>query len=396
MSNKNLKKVLAVTHLYLFPGAILRRGGLIIHDSLVNLKDTGRKVDVILLLPINYIRDFKFNWKKLTFSSYTINDIEIVPIFYIPRISKLSPKFDVYLKTLLIKIFYRSKKLNNYDLIYSQTLYPDGPIAHKLSANYKIPFIVNLRGSDVHTFSAYNKQIFNQSLQTLVSSNLVMAVSEKLKEIAFDIFGKNYINHILYTVCQTQIFKRQKPISESLNKIIYIGALVNAKGIYDLIEAVSQLSRYKQYQLTLVGGGGNRKQLEKIIKTKGLTDQVFFKGKISKRNELANEINKADILLFPSHKEGLPNVVVEGVACERAVITTDVGGVHEIVSQNMAYQIVPPKNVSSIVEAVLRLDEVNLTELRQQASYNRQELIKRFSSESQLLSFNKMINKIKF
>ena len=286
--------------------------------------------------------------------------------------------------------------MNNYDLIYSQTLFPDGPIAHKLSTNYKIPFIVNLRGSDVHTFSAYNKQIFTQSMQTLVSSNLVMAVSEKLKKIAFDIFGKNYVNHILYTVCQTQIFKKQKPISESLNKIIYIGALVNAKGIYDLIEAVSRLGRYKQYQLTLVGGGGNRKQLEKNIKTKGLTDQVFFKGKISDRNELAHEINKADILLFPSHKEGLPNVVVEVVACERAVITTNVGGVHEIVTQNMAYQIVPPKSVHSIVEAVLRLDKINLIELRQQAAYNRQELIKRFSSESQILSFNKMINKIKF
>ncbi len=397
---KPQNKILVISHLYLFPNASLRRGGLIIHESLVNLQRMGKNIEVVFYVPIIWscLKYFNFNWRKFNFSPYKIDNIIIYPVFYIPRLSKVMKKLDIYLKFLTFNLFYQRpylKKDNEIELIYGQTLYPDGPLLPLISSRIKTPYILNLRGSDVHSFSAYNSVIYTQSIKVLNNSKLTLAVSKKLQEISIDIFGQNYVSQILYTICQTNTFKKIKPISSSLNKIIYIGALVEAKGIYELIEAISILSKNKKYQLILVGGGGNKKDLVKLLKKKSLTEQVVFKGKISNRHKLVEEINNADILLFPSHKEGLPNVVVEGVACERAVICTDVGGVKEITNKNLAFQIIPPKNVNAIIEAIQKLDTSTIEDLRSQALSNRKKVLERFSPDSQLTSFQQVFEKLK-
>ncbi len=394
------QKIIVITHLYLFPNAFLKRGGLIIHDSLVNMKRANKNVEVVFYLPFiwSYLKYFRFDLKKFTFVPYKIEGIIIHPIFYIPRLSKSMLKLDIYLKILAFRVFYKRhffKDMNNVEVIYGQTLYPDGPLLPKIAKSLKAPYIVNLRGSDVHTFSAKNSKIYEQSLGVLKSSNLVMSVSEKLRSIAIDVFGKDYVSHILYTICQTDVFKNTQPVSDSLNKIIYIGALVKAKGIYELIEAFSILSKEKQYELVLVGNGGDRKEFDRLIAKEGLSDFVNFKGEISNRQQLANEINDTDIMVFASHNEGLPNAVVEGVACERLVICSNVGGVKEICNENMAYQIIPPMNVEAIVSAVENLDTITINELRNYASNNRKHVLKRFGPDSQLDSFQSVFKKLK-
>ncbi|HBK72098.1 MAG TPA: hypothetical protein DDZ39_10680 [Flavobacteriaceae bacterium] len=391
------KKILVISHLYLFPNSKLRRGGLIIHESLVNFKRTGKNMEVLFFLPFiwSYLKYFNFNWKKFNFSPYEIDNIIIHPIFYIPRLSKVMKKLDLYLKMLAFNFFYLQSynEKNGFEFVYGQTLYPDGPLLSKISKKVNSPYIVNMRGSDIHSYSANNTKIHSQSIKVLNESKLVLAVSEKLKDTSIDIFGKNYVSHILYTICQINTFKKNRPISNSLNNIIYIGALVESKGVYDLIEAISLLSKSKKYKLNLVGSG-DRKRIDKLLKIKKISNIVSFKGEISNRDMLVEEINKADILLFPSHNEGLPNAVVECVACERIVICTDVGGVREITNQNLAFQVIQPKNINAIIEAIKKLETVTVEELRRQANRNRKKILERFSPDSQLITFRKILEKI--
>ncbi len=271
------KKIIVITHLYLFPNSLLKRGGLIIHDSLVNMKRLGKDIDVVFYLPFvwSYLKYFRFNFGKLTFQAYTIDGIKIHPVFYIPRLSKTILKIDILLKTLGFKFFYKRchlKSNTNIEIIYGQTLYPDGPLLPKISRSLQVPYIVNLRGSDVHTFSANDVNIHKESIAVLNDANIVMSVSEKLRLISFEIFKKDYVSHILYTVSQTNVFKNIRPVSNSLNKIIYIGALVKAKGIIELIEVFSILSAKKEYELVLVGSGGNKKELDELIDQTELDD----------------------------------------------------------------------------------------------------------------------------
>ncbi len=385
-------KLLVITHLYLFPKAILKRGGLIIHDSLANLKKTGKNIDVVFYLPLrwSYLKYFKFNLQKFGFNTYEIDSIKVYPIFYFPRLSTIFPKLDLILKTWAFKLFYKKHHLkdsDNVEIIYGQTLYPDGPLVLRISHLLDTPYMVALRGSDVHTSSANNSKIHQESIQVLENAHLVVSVSDKLKNISNTIFGKNYVDQILYTICKIEVFKNTRPVAKSLNKIIYIGALVKAKGIFELVDVFTRISRNKKYQLVLVGTGQEQDKIKQIIADRGLEDLVDFKGDISSRQELADEINSCDIVLFLSHNEGLPNAVVEGVACERVVICSDVGGVNEISDRNHAFQTVPSKSIDEVVNAMKSLESVPIEVLRELAQNNRKKVLKRFAPLAQLNTF---------
>lgn len=390
------KRILVVTNLYLFPNREIKRGGIMIHNSLINMSQLISNIEVAFFVPMiwSFVKCFKFNWKQLSFESYKLDGITVYPIFYFPRLSKILPKLDIFLKMLVFDLFYKNRQIFPVDLIYGQTLYPDGILLPRISKKFKVPYIVNMRGSDVHNFSANNQMIRYLTRKVLNDSLMVISVSERLKDVSVDVFGKNYVNQILYTSCKTEIFKCIKPISPKLKEIIFVGALIEAKGIYELLEAFAILVKSdKDYRLTLVGGG-NKRILDIIIKEKEIKKQVIFKGLISNTEELVNELNRADILLFPSHNEGLPNAVVEGVACERVVICTDVGGVREITNQNLAFQVIPPRNVNAIIKAIKKLETVTVEKLRSQANSNRKKIIERFSPNSQLITFKKILEKV--
>ena len=385
------KNILTVSHLYLFPGKELRRGGLIIHHSLKNLKRTGCEVKVVFLLPLSWgiLKHFKFNWLDRTFLPYEIDEITIYPLFYIPRLGKFWSWLDQIQK---LSAFNRIKKTYlkgaPVKYVYSQTLYPDGPIAKSIAEILEKPLVVNLRGSDVHSFSAKNPGIKKKSIEVLEFAEFTMAVSEKLKLIAKGIFEKDYVKKILYTICEIDIFKSEKPISKKLNRFLYVGAIFKNKGSYELIQSFNLiLKEYPDSILTVVGTGTDEIPIRNLVKSYGIEKRVIFKGTVSKREELAEIINETDVFLFPSYNEGLPNAVVEAVACERVVICTDVGGVKEIVPESIVFNVIEPRTVNSIFSKIQKLKSENYEDLLKATKSNRRLILQRFSPDAQLKSF---------
>ncbi len=391
------KKILVVTYLYLFPGRKILRGGIMIHNSLVNLSKLGHEIKVAFYVPftLSFIKYFKFSWRKFTFESYQIDGISIYPIFYIPRMSKLLPSFDLFLKSLAFKLMGKKFVINyDIDFIYGQTLYPDGALLPKMSKRVDAPYLVCMRGSDVHTYSQESLRIKIDSEYVLRGAVYVVSVSKKLQDIAKTVFGKDYVKKILYTVCRTDIFKEYRPFSSRLERILFIGAITETKGIHELLDAYNRLKKENEnFTLTLIGNY-DKKILQKIITPTIKDNKIIVKGRIDDRLELANELNNSDIFIFPSHKEGLPNVIVEAIACMRPVICSDVGGVREICSTNSAFQIVPPKNVESIVNAVKKLKNTEISDLRDFTRFNRKEIVDKFDQKAQLKTFTEIFNEL--
>ena len=398
---KSRLEVLVVTHLYLFPGAVLKRGGLIIHESLSTLSRCGPEIRVAFYIPLvwSYIKCMKFDWSNLTFRPYYIDGISVRPVFYIPRLSSISPGIDIFLKYLSFRFcFWRSLKRedrNKIGLVYGQTAYPDGPLVQTISDFIRSPYMIILRGSDVNLFSAKKFSIRRLVKRSLVKARLVLSVSTDLKNRSALLFGKNYVDSVLYTVCRTHEFLKKRPITQPITNFIYVGALVRSKGIFELIDAISILARANaKVNMTLVGGGSELQNVKDYIGKRKVRDHFILKGKISKRSDLAWEINKADVMLFPSHAEGLPNAVVEGVACERAVICTDVGGSREIASQNIAFQLIPKHDVIALVTAIERVMNTDEKVLRHYASENRKSMIERFGLQAQEHTFKMLLREL--
>ena len=150
--------------------------------------------------------------------------------------------------------------------------------------------------------------------------------------------------------------------------LLFVGRLVEKKGLRYLLEAMPKIiERYRQAQLTVVGDGPNRHDLEKLVKGLGLRAHVQFLGALN-NDELTAIYQRAKIVVFPSvvsddgDREGFGLVLVEAMGCGCAAVVTDLSAMMDIVQGGKTAIVVRQKNPDEIATAVIRL--LNDPELR--------------------------------
>jgi glycosyltransferase involved in cell wall biosynthesis len=82
-----------------------------------------------------------------------------------------------------------------------------------------------------------------------------------------------------------------------------------------------------------------------------------FAGRIDDECERVDILRASDVVLLPSYGEALPIALIEASACARPVVATDVGGVREVVSDDLSGTLVLPGDIAAIAEAVMDLLE---------------------------------------
>jgi len=109
---------------------------------------------------------------------------------------------------------------------------------------------------------------------------------------------------------------------------VFVGELRDLKGVEFLLRALPTVETLegKPARLLLIGDGPHRAQFEQLSRDLGLDGRVEFAGAQPARNGFA----RAQTVVVPSLKESLPYVVMEAIAAEKNIITTDVGGISEI------------------------------------------------------------------
>lgn len=145
-------------------------------------------------------------------------------------------------------------------------------------------------------------------------------------------------------------------------RLVYIGRLYHTKGIAEAIEAVHILRRSGIVNVTLdiAGSGPMEASLREQVQELALGDVVKFTGPLFGERKDAFW-QQAHIFLFPSyHDEGLPYTVLESLASATPLITTQVGGIPDVISDHIHGMFVPPHDVEAIAEAVkFMLSDIN-------------------------------------
>lgn len=221
------------------------------------------------------------------------------------------------------------QKQKSYDLCHAYFGIPCGFIALLL----KLPYIVSLRGSDVPTFNKryywLDKLFFKQlSKITWKRARKVVANSEGLKELAHKTAPEQVIS-VIYNGVDVDQFS--PPANKNINdpvKLISTGRLIARKGYIYLLEA---LKSNENIELTLIGDGNLAAELQEHAKKNNMS--VRFPGRIAHQN-LADHLRDADIFVLPSLNEGMPNSVLEAMACGLPVVVTDTGGSRELIKNN--------------------------------------------------------------
>ncbi|GAB4424702.1 MAG: glycosyltransferase family 4 protein [Anaerolineae bacterium] len=151
------------------------------------------------------------------------------------------------------------------------------------------------------------------------------------------------VHLIPHGVDSRRFYPRPLPPAEPL-RLLAVGRLVEKKGFDVLIRAVAQLS--VPFHLRIIGDGPERSRLAALIHTHGLTNQVELCGGMT-HTELPEAYAAAHVVVVPSivdrtgDRDGLPNVVLEAMACGRPVVACNVGAIRNAVKSARSGFLVP-------------------------------------------------------
>ena len=135
--------------------------------------------------------------------------------------------------------------------------------------------------------------------------------------------------------------------------ITCVGRLSPEKGHHVLLDAARELAHSgDNFHLVIAGDGPERVSLERQSDRLGLRDRVRFLGQ---RRDMDMIYAASDIMVLPSFKEGMPNVILEAMAHGLAIVATCVGGVPEMVRDGTEALLVRPNDVGELRRALERL-----------------------------------------
>lgn len=246
------------------------------------------------------------------------------------------------------------------DVVIGYWVYPDGEAALRVARKLGVPCVIGALGSDIHMREGISRKL---TRRTLERADAVITVSQAMTRYTQQEYGVDPARiHTVVNGFNTQIFhwREQLPARKKLGiapdqqLIIYIGRLVEAKGLRELMAAFSCIQKSNpRLKLVLIGDGVMRDELHQMIQKENLNDKVLMPGGLPP-DQVATWIAASDALTLPSWSEGYPNVVVEAVACGRPVVATDVGGIREILHNNNGI-LVPPKQIGPLQSALMEV-----------------------------------------
>ena len=126
-----------------------------------------------------------------------------------------------------------------------------------------------------------------------------------------------------------------------------VARLEPGKGHGILLKAFGKLD--DAAHLVIVGDGTARSELEIQASRLGIQDRIHFLGV---RKDVVQILNSVDLFVLPSFSEGLPNSILEAMACGLPIVATDVGGIPEVVYQNKNGILVDPGDVAGLKSAL--------------------------------------------
>ncbi|MEW5767278.1 MAG: glycosyltransferase [bacterium] len=163
------------------------------------------------------------------------------------------------------------------------------------------------------------------------------------------------------------------------------------KGQQFLIQAAPEvLSLFPEAIFILVGDGPQREKIERLAVELSISEKVRFLGQ---RRDVPDILSCLDVFVLPSLYEGLPNVVLEAMACRLPVVGTDVGGTNELVLDGQTGILVPPKDPERLAEAIVTLlRDKGLT--RRMAEAGRKRVEEEFSLERMVNSVEEVYDRL--
>jgi glycosyltransferase involved in cell wall biosynthesis len=230
---------------------------------------------------------------------------------------------------------------------------PSGVVAWILKRLYGIPYIVSLRGGDVPGFRPYDFRIYHKLMAPglrLVwrGASAVVANSAGLRDLA-----RRFYSRIEIPIIPNGVeLERFTPPDRSWSppRILSVGRVVYQKGFDLAAQALAGLKELP-WEWRIAGDGPQMVTLQQLVRDLGLRERVYFLG-WQDSTRLKRCYAAANLFLFPSRHEGMPNAVLEAMASGLPVVATRIAGNEELVVDGETGALVAAEDVESLREAL--------------------------------------------
>ncbi|WP_294592870.1 glycosyltransferase [uncultured Bacteroides sp.] len=322
-------------------------------DQAIALQKEGHKVSIL------YVDGrFRKYYRRIGISHLQENDIDIYGLFLFPMalLFKMSYKLHYWVKKhMLDYVFsYMLKKQEKPDIIYAHFLY-NIAYAVYLKEKYNIPLVGMEHWSVLNQFELSSDIIYRGQI-AYQGANRIIAVSNSLKEQIYNHFKRDAT--VIHNMVNEEFF--QMPIRKYTNrdKLIYIsiGSLFYIKGHDILIKALSEVAQYTlDWELRIVGGGSEEKNLQNLIKQLGLENNIKLIGRKNKQ-EIISLLYDSDIFILPSRSENFSVAVLEALSAGLPVVATTCGGIRECINEKNGV-LVSVEDVSGLAKSILDISK---------------------------------------
>ena len=280
----------------------------------------------------------------------------------------------------------------SFDVFHAYFLTQAGFVA-AFAGNYlDVPSVVSARGNDIE------RAIFDPSraahvLYALEHANAVTTNANELAKKARALIPGLEVT-VIPNGIDTDHFRplpRNNMLAESLGLINetarvigFAGELREKKGLRSLLSAYAQVNKKKPAVLLIVGDvrAGEDKQIFEEFRLSNPDAKIVITGFVS-QNDLPVYYSLMDVFVHPSLRDGLPNALLEAMACEKAVIATPVGGIPDTVSDCENGRVVRTNDADELAETIdeLLADESIRAKLGKAAC---QTIAKKFTIQAEL------------
>lgn len=262
---------------------------------------------------------------------------------------------------------------------------PCGPAAWMVKALCGVPYLVSLRGGDVPGFQYDGLSLYHRLAGPMIGwlwrrSAGVVANSEGLADLARRFAPDLPIAIIPNGVDATRFTPSpQGGGTDAGLTLLFVGRVVRQKGLDVLLEALATLppSLRDRLSVTIVGDGPARAELQDQAERLGLADRILFRGWLG-RDALPDAYRAADLFVFPSRDEGMPNVVLEAMAAGLPVVATRIAGSQDLVVDGETGLMLEVDDRTALAAALARLaGDADLR--RRLGGQGRRRVVERFS-----------------
>jgi glycosyltransferase involved in cell wall biosynthesis len=217
------------------------------------------------------------------------------------------------------------------------------------------PFIISAWGTDVMKFpqsNFINKAILRYNFK---KADVICATSHTIEEYIHQVIDKD-VKVVPFGVDITVFKPKQLSTNNPLNEFV-VGSIKPLESLYNVDILIKAFYKVKTehpelpLKLLIVGEGSEAQKLKKIADELNFKNSVVFTGRIP-FDEISNYFNQLDVLVNVSDYESFGVSVVEAMACEKAVIVTNVGGFKEVVENENYGSLVNIRNVDETAEAI--------------------------------------------